>query len=68
MKKVLEQYIEQISRINGKAYYKQNGYLTMAQKKGIAYYRAAIQTLQTLIAAPTPEWVGLRFSKSHYTR
>ena len=32
--------------------------LTPAQSKGYAYYRAAIQTVQALIDAPTPEWVG----------
>ena len=68
MKKVMEQYAEHISRIHSKAYYKQHGYLTAAQKRGMSFYTAAIETVQALIDAPTPEWVGLQFSKSRYTR
>ena len=61
MKTVLDKYTEQISKICSRAYTKQQGQLTPAQKKGMAYYRASIQTLQALIDAPTPEWVGLTF-------
>jgi hypothetical protein len=38
--------------------------LTPAQRKGYAYYRAAIQTVQALIDAPKPVWVDLKFAKS----
>lgn len=38
--------------------------LTQKEKKGFAYYRAAIQTLEALAAQPEPEWVNLRFTKS----
>jgi hypothetical protein len=64
MKKVMEQYAEHISRIHSKAYYKQHGYLTAAQKRGMSFYTAAIETVQALIDAPTPEWVVLKFKTS----
>lgn len=64
MQKVMEQYAEHISRIHSKAYYKQHGYLTAAQKRGMSFYAAAIETVQVLIDAPTPEWVAFKFKTS----
>ena len=66
MKKVLEQYKDHAQNILHKVSTTQ--VFTAKQRKGYAYYRAAIESLQALIDAPTPEWIGLRFSKSHYTR
>jgi hypothetical protein len=40
--------------------------MTQAEKKGVAYYRQSAQRVQALIEAPTPEWVGLQFSKKLY--
>ena len=68
MKKVMEQYAEHISRIHSKAYYKQHGYLTAAQKRGMSFYTAAIETIQALIDAPTPAWVGLKLMHPQRTR
>jgi hypothetical protein len=62
MQKVLAQYAEHISRVYTKAHTKQGGILTEAQKKGIAYYRAAAERVQALIDAPTPAWVLLQFT------
>jgi hypothetical protein len=70
MKKVLEQYKEHAFRILMKA--KKRGdvdpegssVLTPNERKGYAYYRAAIQTLEALINAPQPAWVGLAFDKT----
>jgi hypothetical protein len=64
MKKVLVQYQRQVCKIYSRAHTKQQGTLTAAQQKGVAYYRAAIQTLQALIDAPKPAWVDLCFTKS----
>jgi hypothetical protein len=66
MKKVLDRYTEQISKIYSRAQRRQQGKLTAAQQKGIAYYRAAIETVQALIDAPTPAWVFLKFEKKLY--
>lgn len=38
--------------------------LTEKEKKGYAYYRAAIQTLEAFIAQPEPSWIHLKFEKS----
>ena len=32
--------------------------LTPAQSKGLAHYKAAMETVQALIDAPTPTWVA----------
>jgi hypothetical protein len=64
MKKVMEQYAEHISRIHSKAYYKQHGYLTAAQKRGMSFYTAAIETVQALIDAPKPAWYDFKFKAS----
>ena len=66
MKKVLEQYKDHAQNILHKVSVTQ--VFTAKQRKGYAYYRAAIESLQALIDAPKPAWVELRFSKSHYTR
>lgn len=60
MKRVLEQYAKHITRILQKAA-KQGRDTTHKEDIGIAYYRTAIQTVQTLINAPTPVWVGFVF-------
>jgi hypothetical protein len=66
MKKVLVQYQRQVCKIYSRAHTKQQGTLTTAQQKGIAYYRAAIQTLQVLISAPRPAWYDFKFEKKLY--
>lgn len=66
MIKVLDQYVQAMIRIYSKALRNQNGALTEAQKKGIAYYTAAAERVRALIDAPTPEWVGLKFEKKLY--
>jgi hypothetical protein len=66
MEKVLQQYVQHYVRILFKP--RQGKTLTHAEKMGVAYYKAAAQRVQVLIDAPTPEWVGLQFSKSRYTR
>ena len=68
MKKVLDKYTEQISKICSRAYAKQQGQLTPAQKRGMSFYTAAIETIQALIDAPTPAWVGLKFMHPQRTR
>jgi hypothetical protein len=67
MKRVLEQYAKHIHRIQNKAV-QQDRLLTYGQHKAIAYYLAAAQTLQALIDAPIPEWVGLKFMHPQRTR
>lgn len=61
MNKVMEHYVDAISGIVKRAARRKQSALTPAQQKGIAYYRAAIQTLQTLIDAPTPVWYSVQF-------
>lgn len=53
---VLEQYLDHLMRLVNKP-------PTANRKRGIAYYRATIQTLQALIDAPRPEWYDLHFEK-----
>lgn len=68
MKKVLEQYAQAIQNIYLRAARRGQEGLTNMQKKGIAYYTAAADTVAALITAPTPEWVNLEFKpKRHYT-
>jgi hypothetical protein len=62
LQQVLDKYAEHISRIHSKAYYKQGGVRTAAQNKGIAYYTAAANTVQSLIDAPRPAWYDLHFT------
>lgn len=59
MKKVFEQYLEHILRLANKK-------PSINRNKGIAYYTAAAERVEALINAPTPEWVGLKFSKKSY--
>ena len=59
MNKIFEQYVKHILRLASKK-------PSVARSKGIAYYTAAAETLRALIDAPTPEWVGLQFSKKQY--
>ena len=59
MKKVLEQYARHYVRIAFKP--RQGKVLTNAQKRGIAYYKAAAQRVSALIDAPKPAWVDLQF-------
>ena len=72
MQKVLEQYKEHafniLFRAKKRGSINTNGesVLTPAQRKGYAYYRAAIQTLQALIDAPRPAWYDLKFEKKRY--
>ena len=66
MKKVLEQYKDHAQNILHKVSVTQ--VFTAKQRKGYAYYRAAIESLQALIDAPTPEWVGLKFTHPQRTR
>jgi hypothetical protein len=68
MKKVLVQYQRQVCKIYSRAHSKQQGTLTYAQQRGVAYYRAAIFLLQNLIDSPTPAWVGLVFTHPQRTR
>jgi hypothetical protein len=65
MKKVLEQYKDHAQRILHKA---ATTVFTAKQRKGYAYYRAAIHTLEAFIDAPKPAWVGLVFTHPHRTR
>ena len=62
MKRVLEQYAKHIIRINHKVHAMKSN-LTHGERKAIAYYTAAANAVQTLIAAPIPEWVGIQFKK-----
>ena len=66
MKKVLEQYKDHAQNILHKVSVTQ--VFTAKQRKGYAYYRAAIESLQALISAPTPAWVGLKFTHPQRTR
>jgi hypothetical protein len=59
MKKVLDQYINHILRLASKK-------PSIARSKGIAYYTAAAECVQSLINAPTPAWVHVRFEKKTY--
>jgi len=61
LEQVLEVYKEHAWRILSKQ--RITG-LTENQRKGYAYYRAAIHTVQVLIDAPKPVWVDLKFAKS----
>jgi hypothetical protein len=60
MKSVLEQYAKHIIRINHKAH-AMKSHLTHGERRAIAYYTAAAQSVQALIDAPTPSWVALQF-------
>jgi hypothetical protein len=57
MNKVLEQYIDHLTRLAGKK-------PSANRNKGIAYYTAAAECITALILADTPEWVGLKFEKA----
>jgi hypothetical protein len=61
MKKVLDTYARHIARLMQKE-------STAKRRAGIAYYRAAAETVQALIDAPTPAWVGLKFTHPQRTR
>jgi hypothetical protein len=72
MQKILEQYKDHafnilfLAKKKGQVNAAGESILTPAQHRGYAYYRAAIHTLQALIDAPTPAWVGVKFSKKSY--
>lgn len=68
MKNVLAQYAQRITNIYARAARRGQDELTDAQKKGVAYYTAAAETVQALMDAPTPAWVFLEFKpKKYYT-
>jgi hypothetical protein len=68
MKKVLERYAEAIANVYARAQRREQKELTVAQKKGVAYYTAAAGCVQAIYIAPTPEWVFLEFKpKRSYT-
>jgi hypothetical protein len=54
---VLEQYHRHIIRIRLKAHCLKSS-LTHKERRGIAYYTAAAQTVQAFFDAPTPAWVN----------
>lgn len=56
MKRILEQYAKHIIRINHKVHDLKSN-LTHGERKAIAYYTAAANSVQALIDAPTPAWV-----------
>jgi uncharacterized protein YutE (UPF0331/DUF86 family) len=62
MKKVLEQYMDHAQHILNKVAATQ--VFAAKQRKGYAYYRAAIQTLEALIDAPKPAWYDFKFKAS----
>ena len=59
MEKVLEQYVQHYVRILFKP--RQGRTMTNAEKRGVAYYKAAAQRIEALINAPKPAWVDLQF-------
>jgi len=61
MNKVFDQYVTHLQRL-----YKKKP--SESVNKGIAYYTAAAETLEALINAPTPAWVGLKFEHPLRTR
>jgi len=60
LQQVLEQYAKHILRINHKAH-AMKSHLMHGERKAVAYYTAAAQSVQALIDAPTPSWVALQF-------
>ena len=62
MKNVLVQYAKHIIRILTRARAK-DGKLTNAQRKRLAYYKAAAERTQALMYAETPKWVFVKFEK-----
>jgi hypothetical protein len=57
LQSVLEQYHNRIIRIRLKAHCMKSS-LTYGERKAIAYYTAAAQTVESLIESPAPAWVG----------
>ena len=56
MQKVLDRYAKHSIRINHKVHAMKSN-LTHGERKAIAYYAAAANSVQALISAPTPAWV-----------